>query len=299
MRTITPFSKGIGLRNEHMDILCQQPANSEIDFLELAPENWMNIGGVKQEALELIAEKYPLVAHGLSLSIGDAQPINKEFVKQVGAFLDKFNIEIYSEHLSFSRDSKGYLYDLLPIPRHRENLNYLSDRINAVQDILQRPLVLENISYYYRYPGDIAEAEFFSQLVENTQCEILLDINNVFVNATNHGYNALEMIKGLPSKAIRYFHIAGHLKQEDNFLLDTHGKDVCAEVIELAKDVFDFHGPRPLLLERDHFLPSLDELTQELGQIHHYAMIGNHEQDEKKAYALSSKQHALSDASIC
>lgn len=272
MRTITPLSKGIGLRNEHMDILCQQPSHDGIDFLELAPENWMNIGGVKQQALECIAEKYPLVAHGLSLSIGDAQPLNIDFIKQVGGFLDRYNIDIYSEHLSFSRDQNGYLYDLLPIPRHKENLMYLSDRINTVQDILQRPLVLENISYYYNYPDEIPEAEFFSLLVEKTNCELLLDINNAYVNANNHQYDALEMIKGLPSEAICYFHIAGHLKQDDNSLLDTHGKEVTKDVIDLAKSVIDYHGPRAMLLERDHFVPSLEDLTQELNNIHRCAM---------------------------
>ncbi|MGF1878518.1 DUF692 domain-containing protein [Photobacterium frigidiphilum] len=272
MRTISPSSKGIGLRSEHIDVLCQQPTLEDIDFLELAPENWMNMGGTKREALECVADKYPLVAHGLSLSIGDVQPLNIEFVKQVGKFLDRYNIDIYSEHLSFSRDQQGYLYELLPIPRHKENIAFLSDRINAVQDILQRPLVLENISYYHEYQGDIPESEFFSLLLENTQCELLLDINNAYVNATNHGYDALAMIKGLPSDAIRYFHIAGHLKEDDNFLLDTHGKDVSHDVIQFAKDVFDYHGARPLLLERDHFVPSLECMTEELQHIHDCVM---------------------------
>ncbi|MGF1684481.1 DUF692 domain-containing protein [Photobacterium minamisatsumaniensis] len=275
MRAITPFSKGIGLRSEHMNVLSQQPSHESIDFLELAPENWMNLGGMKKEALDAIAEKYPLVAHGLSLSIGDTQPLNIDFIKQVGVFLDRYSIDIYSEHLSFSRDQNGYLYDLLPIPRHKENLMYLSDRINTVQDILQRPLVLENISYYYNYPGDIPEAEFFSRLVENTHCELLLDINNAYVNATNHSYDALEMIKGLPSDAIRYFHIAGHLKQDDNSLLDTHGKEVTNDVIEFAKEVIDHHGPRAMLLERDHFVPSLEELTDELTHIYDYAVASS------------------------
>ncbi|PSW18185.1 DUF692 domain-containing protein [Photobacterium sanctipauli] len=299
MRTITLLSKGIGLRNEHMDVLCQQPNFDDIDFLELAPENWMNIGGAKQEALECISEKYPLVAHGLSLSIGDTQPLNISFIKQVGSFLDRYNIEIYSEHLSFSRDNNGYLYDLLPIPRHKENLAYLSDRIKAVQDILQRPLVLENISYYYNYPGDIPEEEFFTRLVEMTQCELLLDINNVFVNANNHHYDALTMIKGMPSDAIRYFHIAGHLKQDDNSLLDTHGKAVTNDVIQLAKDVIDFHGPRPLLLERDHFVPSIEELTQELNDVYHFAMECNLQSNEAERYALSAREYASSNARLC
>ncbi len=151
MWPITAHAKGIGLRSEHLAALRLAPKLDGIDFLELAPENWMNMGGEKREALECIAEKYPLIAHGLNLSIGDAQPLNLSFVREVADFLERYQIGIYSEHLSFSRDSQGYLYDLLPVPRHRENIDYIADRINCVQDIIQRPLALENISYYHGY----------------------------------------------------------------------------------------------------------------------------------------------------
>ena len=267
MRTITNYSKGIGLRSEHINTFLRQPKHSEIDFLELAPENWMNIGGFKRESLDSIAKNYPLIAHGLSLSIGDSQPLNVQFIKEVGKFCDQFKIDIYSEHLSFSRDKKGYLYELLPIPRFKKNINYLVDRINQVQDILQRELVLENISYYHNYNNEMSEAEFISILVEKSQCGLLLDINNIYVNSKNHDYNVIEMFTELPSKAIRYYHIAGHL-QEEKFLLDTHGRPVSDEVIDLARKVVEIHGNKPLLLERDHYIPSLKELTNELKSVH-------------------------------
>ncbi|OGT63596.1 MAG: hypothetical protein A3J38_03635 [Gammaproteobacteria bacterium RIFCSPHIGHO2_12_FULL_45_9] len=267
MRRIGMNAHGLGLRDEHITALCQQPKRTDIDFLELAPENWMNIGGTKRANLECIAERYPLIAHGLSLSIADTQPLNVEFLQQIRAFLDRYHIEIYSEHLSFSRDSQGYLYDLLPVPRHADNIAYIAERIRQAQDILQRPLVLENISYYHRYPDELAEAEFLTRLVEQSQCELLLDINNVYVNSQNHGYIPNDLICALQSKSIRYYHIAGHLVCDDGQLLDTHGKAVSPAVLALAQFTFQQHGTRPLLLERDHHLPTLETLCAELNTI--------------------------------
>lgn len=272
MRAIDRTSKGIGLRSEHIDLLCQLPDHPDIDFLELAPENWMNMGGLKREQLQQIAKHYPLVAHGLSLSIGDGQPLNKAFVKKVAAFLDEFNIDIYSEHLSFSRDAQGYLYELLPIPRYKESIAYLVDRIHCVQDIVQRPLVLENISYYHSYGKEIPEGQFIAEIVERSGCQLLIDINNVYVNSRNHNYCPFDMLATLPSEAICYYHIAGHLKEREDFLLDTHGKPVQQEVIDLARYAYAQQGSRPLLLERDHHVPLLVVLTEELRTIHHDIM---------------------------
>ncbi len=201
MRPISASSRGVGLRQEHLAQLCAVPARPGIDFLELAPENWMAIGGARREQLQQIAARYPLVAHGLSLSLGDCQPLNMTLLGQIRAFLDEFGIEIYSEHLSFSRDARGYLYELLPVPRQWENLPYLAERIRQVQDALARPLVLENISYYHGYEHEMAEEAFLTELVARSGCELLLDINNVFVNSRNHGYCPERMIAGLPGQA--------------------------------------------------------------------------------------------------
>ncbi|MGF1754958.1 DUF692 domain-containing protein [Vibrio makurazakiensis] len=270
---INDSAKGIGLRHEHIDILCEQPKHPEVDFLELAPENWMNIGGKKREQLKEIANKYPLVAHGLSLSIGDCQPLNEVFIHQVADFLNEFKIDIYSDHLSFSRDSQGYLYELLPIPRHKQNIPYLVERVERVQQIIQRPLVLENISYYHDYGQEMPEGEFISEIADRSGCELLLDINNVFVNSQNHKFDAYELIRTIPTKAIRYFHIAGHLEESSGFLLDTHGKQVQKSVIDLARYTVSVHGSKPLLLERDNNVPPLEVLTKELRDI--YQEISN------------------------
>ncbi|MGR5091907.1 DUF692 domain-containing protein [Vibrio maritimus] len=268
MRTVTDTSKGIGLRMEHIEMLSEMPKHPDIDFLELAPENWMNIGGEKRERLIDIAGKYPLVAHGLSLSIGDCVPLNESYLADVTRFLNEFDIEIYSDHLCFSRDSQGYLYDLLPVPRNQENIDYLVSRIQRVQHLVERPLVLENISYYHNFGNEMPEGEFFAELIEKSGCQMLLDINNVYVNSVNHGYCPYEMLRALPSDAIRYYHIAGHLKQSDESLLDTHGKPVPDSVKDLAHYVYRLHGSKPLLLERDHNVPPLVVLSEELRQIY-------------------------------
>lgn len=268
VRTIQNTDKGIGLRSEHIELLARSPKHPDIDFLELAPENWMSLGGLKREQLQDIAKQYPLIAHGLSLSIGDCQPLNTKFVRQVGQFLDELNIQVYSEHLSFSRDNQGYLYELLPVPRRAENIGYLADRIKQVQDIIQRPLVMENISYYHNYGDEMPEGDFIAEIAKRSGCELLVDINNLYVNSHNHHFEAAEMLKTLPSDAIRYYHIAGHLVESDKSLLDTHGMEVQQAVIELARYAFDLHGSKPLLLERDNNVPPLVVLTEELRDVH-------------------------------
>nr|WP_246859853.1 DUF692 domain-containing protein [Vibrio crassostreae] len=280
VRTIQNTDKGIGLRGEHIELLARSPKHPDIDFLELAPENWMSLGGLKREQLQDISKLYPLIAHGLSLSIGDCQPLNTKFVRQVGQFLDELNIEVYSEHLSFSRDNQGYLYELLPVPRRAENIDYLADRIKQVQDIIQRPLVMENISYYHNYGDEMPEGEFIAEIAKRSGCELLVDINNLYVNSQNHHFDAAQMLKALPSDAIRYYHIAGHLVENDRSvesdisikgnksLIDTHGMEVQQAVIDLARYTFSIHGSKPLLLERDNNVPPLVVLTEELRGVH-------------------------------
>ncbi|MBS0237118.1 MAG: DUF692 domain-containing protein [Proteobacteria bacterium] len=267
MRQVKENALGIGLRSELLEALCIQPAREDIDFLEIAPENWMGIGGRKRDQLDILADKYPLIAHGLSLSIADTVPLNVGFIRDVCSFLNDYGISIYSDHLSMCRDSSGYLYDLLPVPRRKENIEYLTGRICQVQDIVGRQLVLENISYYHRYEDQMPEAEFLAAIAEQSGCGLLLDINNVYVNSRNHLEDAVAMVRCLPSNAIVYYHVAGHLELEDGSLLDTHGTKVGEEVVRLGHEVWGWHGPRPLLLERDNQVPSLDELIREVGDV--------------------------------
>lgn len=269
MRKIDISAVGLGLRSEHINNFLNTSQRWDIDFLELAPDNWMNVGGVKKEYLEEISKRYPLIAHSLSLSIGDILPLNISYIKDVRRFLEDYQISIYSDHLCFSRDQQGYLYDLLPIPYFSNVLPYISDRVIQVQDILGRQLVLENISSYHRYGGEMPEHEFWGELLHRTGCGMLLDINNVYVNAFNHKFDPVQYIKSLNSSSIVYYHIAGHLETRQ-FRLDTHGMPVIQDVLELAKKTIEVHGVRPVILERDNNIPPLDELCSELMKIKKY-----------------------------
>lgn len=275
MRKITSNSVGIGLRNEHIAALLQEPRQQDIDFLEVVPDNWMNIGGAKKESLTEIYKKYPLVAHSLSLSIGDVLPLNEEYIKNIRCFLDEYHIDIYSDHLCFSRDAQGYLYDLFPVPRYTAVIPYLVERIKRVQDILGRQLVLENVSSYYSYDNEIPEDEFLCELLHHSGCGMLMDINNIYVNSFNHGFDALEYIKKIPTKSIVYYHIAGHLEHAE-LKLDTHGMPVLEDVVALARNTFLIHGARPLLLERDNNIPDLITLCEELKDINGYITNGRY-----------------------
>jgi uncharacterized protein len=259
---------GLGLRQELTDALCRQPKLDGVDFIELAPENWIEVGGRKRDQLDRIAATYPLVAHGLSLSIAGTHPLNRPFLTKIRRFLDEYRIDLYSDHLSLSHDDQGYLYDLLPTPRYRENIAYLSDRIKHVQDATARQLVLENISYYHSYPDQMPEGDFIAAVIEKSGCGVLLDINNAYVNGHNHDADSMEVANSVPSSAVIYYHIAGHLVQPGDFILDTHGMPVADGVMRLGQRIWALHGPRPLLLERDHNVPSLSELCLELGEIH-------------------------------
>lgn len=262
--------KGIGLRAQHQKELSLKK-NPDIDFLELSPENWMLIGGYKRECLDKIVDLYTIYAHGISLSIGGYQNIDVDYLKKIKLFLDNYNIENYSEHLSFSADDNGCLYDLLPLPRLKDQIEHVIERIEIIQDILKRPLILENISYYHQYDDNqMIESDFIDQILNRTGSKILLDINNLYVNSVNHSYDPLAFIHSISKNNIAYYHIAGHLETEEGFLIDTHGTNVSSDVLNLARYCFQNLGKHPLLLERDNFIPSLDKLSSELSNIYEF-----------------------------
>lgn len=253
---------GLGLRRDHMNELLNN-AYPEIGFLELAPENWLPFGGQLQKKLTALAEIYPLLCHGLSLNIGGPDPLSERFLEDLKVFFNRFPMLCYSEHLSYTA-AGGQVYDLLPMPFRQDAIAHLVSRIHQVQDTLQRPLVLENISYYTPVSAEMSELEFLLEVLEQADCQLLLDVNNVYVNSVNHGYDAREFIGALPSKRIRYGHIAGHYVQHEHLLIDTHGADVCQDVWQLLAYAYKCHGTFPTLLERDFNLPDLTELTAEL-----------------------------------
>lgn len=262
-----PRGAGLGLRRALMGPLLSM-ADEAVDFLELAPENWIGVGGRYARGLGELGERFPFVMHGLSLDIGGPDPLDEALLDGVAALMQRFSIRLYSEHLTYCA-ADGHLYDLLPIPFTEEAVHYVSDRIRHVQDRLGVPLVLENASYYAQAHRDLDEAQFIGAVVEESGCELLLDVNNVYVNSINHGYEPLGFIDALPLHKVRYLHIAGHYDEADDLKVDTHGTDVIDPVWDLLDRVYERLGPVPTLLERDFNFPGLDSLLAEVDTIRH------------------------------
>lgn len=256
---------GLGLRREMLPQLLQQvPAG--IDFFEVAPENWIPFGGKLQKQFRQLTEQQRFICRGLSLSIGSPDPLDVIFVKQVKQFLREHSIALYSEHLSFCSGG-GHLYDLMPISFTQEAVQYVAKRIRQVQDILEQTLILENVSYYAAPGQQMSEQEFTLAVLAEADCQLLLDVNNIYVNSVNHGYNAEAFLRAMPSARIAYYHIAGHFKQAEDLLIDTHGAAVIDPVWQLLAKAYQQHGVKPTLLERDFNIPDFAELGRELSQI--------------------------------
>ncbi len=256
---------GLGLRLDLIDEWLASPP-SQIDFVEIAPENWLRVGGARGKALRAVAERYPLVCHGLSLSIGGPAPLDDDFLRQLKEFLQQHEIRAYTEHLSYCGDS-GQLYDLMPIPFTEEAVHYVADRIRNVQDVLGQRIGMENVSTYAVPGGELTELEFLNAVVAEADCGFHLDINNIFVNSVNHGFDPLEYLDGIPADRIMYAHIAGHYQEPDNLRIDTHGEDVLPEVWDLLDAAYSRYGVFPTLLERDFNIPPLAELLGEVDEI--------------------------------
>lgn len=256
---------GLGLRRALLDPLAQadDDAAGAPDFLEAAPENWMDVGGAYGRRFRALSERYPLRAHGLALSIGGPAPLDLDWLRRLRAFLDAHGIGDYSDHLSFCSDD-GQLYELLPLPFTAEAVEHVARRVAIVQDVLERTIALENISAYARLPGEFGEAQFLNAVIERADCDLLLDVNNVYVNASNHGEDALALIDSLPAGRIRGLHIAGHQLQADGLRIDTHGEAVIAPVWALLDHAYARFGVLPTVLERDFNLPPWPELSAEL-----------------------------------
>ena len=260
-----PRGAGLGLRRALMGPLLSMDSES-VDFLELAPENWIGVGGRYGEGLDKLGERFPFVMHGLSLDIGGPDPLDMNLLDGVADLMNRFDVPIYSEHLTYCA-AEGHLYDLLPIPFTEEAVHYVSDRIRVVQDRLGVPLILENASYYAQAHKDMDEPAFINAVVEESGCQLLLDVNNVYVNSINHSYDPLAFMDALPLHAVRYLHIAGHYDEADDLKVDTHGTDVIDPVWELLDKTYDRLGAVPTLLERDFNFPSLESLLGEITRI--------------------------------
>ncbi len=235
----------------------------------MAPENWIGLGGSYGKQFREYTERYPFVTHGLSLSIGGPDPLDEDFVHKVGDFLRQHNILCYSEHLSYCSDG-GHLYDLMPIPFTEEAVHHVSERIRRVQDILGQRIAMENISYYAAPGQEMQEIDFINAVLEEADCDLLLDVNNIYVNSINHKYNAEAFLQSLPGHRVAYCHIAGHFVEDEDLLVDTHGATVIDHVWTLLHKAYDLFGVMPTLLERDFNIPPLPEL---LGEVQHIADI--------------------------
>lgn len=256
---------GLGLRREMLAKISHEKA-AVIDFFEVAPENWLPFGGALGKQFRALTERYPFACHGLSLSLGSPDPLDLDFIQAVKQFLQQHQIKLYSEHLSYC-SAGGHLYDLMPIPFTLAAARYTAERIAQVQDILGQQLVVENVSYYAAPGQEMSELEFTLEVLNQADCALLLDVNNVYVNSVNHQYNADDFIAALPSDRIVYGHIAGHYTQHESLLIDTHGAAVCDPVWQLLQHAYACHGVFPTLLERDFNLPPMHELEAELWQI--------------------------------
>jgi uncharacterized protein len=257
---------GLGLRRELIPALAASPQPA-VDFLEIAPENWIDVGGSGGKAFAALAERYPLACHGLSLSLGGPQPLDELFLKRVRGFLDRHRIPLYTEHLSYCSDD-GHLYDLLPIPFTAEAVAHVAARIRRTQDILGRRIAVENASFYVKAPIDeMSELEFINAVVEEADCGLHLDVNNVFVNSVNHGYDPREFLLGLPRSRVVYMHVAGHYREAEDLIIDTHGADVIDPVWQLLDYSYANLGVYPTLLERDFNIPPLADLLRETRRI--------------------------------
>ncbi len=239
---------------------------SNVDFMEVAPENWINVGGRFGRAYRQIAEQVPMSLHGLSLDIGGVRDLDTQLVNNIRQFMDEFDCPYYSEHLSYCAD-EGHLYDLMPIPFTEEAVYYVASRIGQVQDILGRRMAIENVSYYAAPYQQLSEIEFIKAVVTEADCDLLLDVNNIVVNAINHRYDPVEFLKALPGDRTTYIHVAGHYKEAEDLRVDTHGADVIDDVWGLLEEAYRTFGVLPTLLERDFNIPAMGELQQEVNLI--------------------------------
>ena len=256
---------GLGLRRPLADKLMQDPP-TDVDFMEVAPENWIHVGGRLGKKLRFFTERYPFVIHGLSLSIGSPAPLDEQLVRDIKAFMAEHDVRMYSEHLSYCGDD-GHLYDLMPIPFTEDAVKYVAGRVHRVQDILEQRIALENVSYYAPTDTSMSEVDFTLAVLEEADCDLMLDINNIVVNSINHRYDASAFLARMPAERIRYFHLAGHYVEAEDLRIDTHGAAVDEQAWQLLEEAYARFGVVPTLLERDFNFPPMSELLDEVRQI--------------------------------
>ncbi len=252
---------GLGLRREHYSDFTAGTA--PVDFVEVISENYMVDGGRPLAVLDAVRTHYPVAMHGVSLSVGSAQGLDREYLLRLKLLSDRIEPLWISDHLCWTRTSAHNSHDLLPLPYTAEALDVVCENLNLAQDVLGRPLLLENPSSYCEFPdNDMAEWEFLSEACRRTGCHLLLDVNNVFVSAHNHGFSAQDFVGGIPMDRVRQIHLAGHTSGD--ILIDTHDRPVCGDVWSLFAQAIAMTGPVATMIERDDAIPPLPELLAEL-----------------------------------
>jgi uncharacterized protein (UPF0276 family) len=252
---------GIGLRRQHFtEIIEREPP---VRWFEVIPENFIGRGGFCADSLRKIAEHYPLVAHGVSLSIGSTDPLDMAHVGRLKRFCDEYKSPWFGDHLCFTMVDHVNLNDLIPLPFTEEAVHHVAARARIVQEVLERPFLLENVTYYMT-PSRLrmTESQFITAILEEADCGLLLDVSNILLNSKNHGFDPVEFLDAIPLNRVGQVHLAGFEKQGD-ILLDTHGRPVDDETWALYRRVLERIGPTSALVEWDAEIPSLDRLIQE------------------------------------
>ena len=259
---------GLGLRRGLFKQLQahQREFEDSVDFLECAPENWIGVGGAFGSRFREYIEQFPVICHGLSLSIGGPSPLNIPYLRQIRDFLNQTNARCYTEHLSSCSDH-GQLYDLMPIPFTEEAVRYVADRIRTIQDVIERPMGVEHVSYYAAPGQEMSEIDFINAVLAEADCQLLLDVNNIYVNSINFEYDPVEFLHSLPPERVAYVHIAGHYVEAADLRIDTHAASVIEPVWNLLEQAYASFGVMPTLLERDFNFPPVQDLFNEVERI--------------------------------
>lgn len=264
---------GLGLRRDFIDEVLEAQGEGRpipgVSFFEISPENYMRRGGYFPAALKRLAGSYRFLTHGLTLSLGGLDPLDEGYLRELSAFIAPLGAPFHSDHLCFSGGGGRALHDLLPLPHTERAAAHVAARVREASERLELPFAVENITYYLA-PGraSMSEADFIGEVLERSGASLLLDVNNVYVNAKNHGTSPIELLERLPLERVVQLHVAGHTwSDEDGLILDTHGADMIPEVLDLCAWVIERTGPLPVVLERDHGIPPWDELLDEVARV--------------------------------
>jgi len=260
---LTQHQFGLGLRKPHYADFLDGEATVPVDFVEVISENFMVEGGRPLDILHRVRERHPVALHGVSMSVGSADGVDPDYLRRLRSLADAIDPLFVSDHLSWSRIEGFNSHDLLPVPYTQEALDIVSANVARAQDVLGRPMLIENPSSYVSFTGDMTEWEFLAALCARTGCGLLLDVNNIFVSATNHGFDAIAYLNGIPAERVRQIHLAGHSQGRD-LLIDTHDKPVPDSVWSLYAAALARLGPVATMIERDDDIPPLADLLHEL-----------------------------------